>query len=65
MADIKQAAKWMLEGKRVTRPSVCDKGSFFSADIKKFIHYDSSSLGRVPDALEPSDLLADDWELAE
>ena len=65
MADIKQAAKWMQEGKRVRRPNYMDKGSYFFAG-SDFIHYFSASLGReIEDALENKDLLADDWEIAE
>ena len=66
MSDIKQAAKWLQEGRRVRRPT-CDPKSFFYINPgSDFIHYNSTLLRRhLSDALETSDLLADDWEIAE
>lgn len=67
MADIKQAAKWMQEGKKVRRLANCDEGSFFCCGYTNhFIHYQSRPLGRaIEDAMETDDLLADDWVIAE
>ena len=71
MADVKQAAKWMQEGKGVTRPV-----SEFIADSGKRIRFVMTDLGFVEcrdcckdheqkPMLVADDLLADDWEIAE
>lgn len=68
MADIKQAAKWMKEGKGVRRDFMRNRGHF-EADEGDFIHWiDEPGKGLGPmlvDMLCPSDLLANDWEIAE
>lgn len=65
MADIKQAAKWLKEGKKVRR-------SFYVPDC--WIEYDclqNTWLHYIPDGIMPGmllqmdDLLADDWEISE
>ena len=66
MADIKKAAKWLQEGKQVRRPTCDQKSFFYTNEGCDFIHYSSTLLGiNISDALETSDLLADDWEIAE
>ena len=59
MADIKQAAKWMQEGKHVRREGrdkyVWERG--------RGIYIGSEDEGEVK-AFTSADLLADDWELA-
>jgi len=61
MADIKQAAKWMSEGKKVRRlawhSSVMLRGELW---ISLLIEHK-----KVPATFECFDLLADDWEIAE
>lgn len=77
MADIKQAAKWMQEGKRVRRNHPTWKGkatgfedvpqahkkftTFIECDDKKRIFGDAG----VPISLMIDSLLADDWEIAD
>jgi len=56
MADIKQAAKWMLEGKTVKRTA--EKWVVDGLGKREDIH-------RVKVVLCFDDLLADDWEVAE
>lgn len=67
MADIKQASKWMLEGKAITRegwhdiplvPSHCHR-----VDSGRIVW--NHSLASVDVRFECDDLLADDWEIAE
>jgi hypothetical protein len=59
MADIIQAAKWMNEGRRVTRP---DLGyATFAKDEYGFILLN----GEDRAYLEIEDVLATDWEIAE
>ena len=65
MADIRQAAKWMQEGKRVTRPGY---GGHFSKSLCDFVKYratDSLDFFPYTDMLDIESLLADDWEIAE
>ena len=66
MADIKQAAKWMQEGKRVKRisfprmyPWEIDGDSNLSA-IQSVMED-----GYADSLLTTDDLLAEDWEIAE
>lgn len=69
MADIKQAAKWMQEGKQVRRPD-CD-GTISCGEAQgpnRFIAvFENGKRSRdfrlVPFNCE--DLLADDWEISE
>jgi hypothetical protein len=67
MADIKQAAKWMEAGRKVTRRGFNEDGSYFWTNGSfGFIHYWSKVLDRkMEDALEVQDLLADDWEIVQ
>lgn len=67
MADIKQAAQWMNEGKRVRLPRLSQEVSLGIKGQGRWIQvYDSGKLRyRQPDApLSTEDLLAEDWELA-
>jgi hypothetical protein len=57
VADIKQAAKWMQEGKRVKR-----HGADWSMKANKDGYTLSPQGGSV--ACMVDDLLADDWEIA-
>lgn len=60
MADIKQAAQWMNEGKKVRRKGWAD-GVYYHAPFKIKVHNPSR-----PDEngyFWPCDLLADDWEI--
>lgn len=67
MADIKQAAEWIKEGKRVTRPfldpsismGVSREGSYIRVFVNGNLRAGQDSAPMFPD-----DLLADDWELA-
>lgn len=60
MADIKQAAKWMDEGKRVKRPDSEDDGVYAASNCKFVLRN-----GQDVAWLQTTDLLADDWEVAE
>ena len=66
MADIKQAAKWLKEGKRVRRP---DFGQGYSQGIDSCGYLRPyNPQGKIVNnkrSLDPDDLLADDWEIAE
>ena len=62
MADIKQAVKWMQEGKRVRR-SVWPSGESIQFEDGGFGFIDSSH-GLQVDLCAES-LLADDWQLAD
>lgn len=75
MADIKQAAKWMQEGKNITRRGG-RRGEETEFDIPyahpRFVHtLHGDEDGRIcsedglPVSLLLSALLADDWEIAE
>ena len=61
MADIKQAAKWMQEGKRVVGGNtmwplcVCDEDIYFLPQMGEAYPY----------KMDVNDLLAEDWEVAE
>lgn len=62
MADIKQAAKWMQEGKRVQRTSR-------KLWWLRMVRWSGrmmlkTNAGRNPE-LDGDDLLADDWEIAD
>ena len=67
MADIQQAARWLDEGKKVTRPEFKTKGSFCANDTAGFIEWESkrNTTTQFHDMLTVDDLLADDWEIAE
>lgn len=55
----------MQEGKRVTRPGIYDKDSFFYCGSLEFVHFTSDIMGDLTDALDVESLIADDWEIAE
>jgi len=63
MADIKQAARWLKEGKAV-RLSSMDEGERFIAVEMGFIEFRDRKSRHAHDMLEVIDLLADDWEIA-
>jgi hypothetical protein len=75
MADIKQAAKWLMEGRRVRRPHWEDflGVEFGFADDEQILwHCDHLTDDGEPCELEGdtyeaelADLLAEDWELVE
>ena len=71
MADIKQAAKWMDEGKRVRRPYLAKSLSLgneitFKQWIVVYIGKRvRRSHGNTEAPFSTDDLLADDWEVAE
>lgn len=62
MADIKQAAKWLAEGKSIRRPDWFEGCNYHTSPNGGRIHLfwpdESSDL-----SLWPFDLLAEDWEL--
>ena len=60
MADIKQAAEWMKEGKKVRRKSAAYWTLWMSSDISG-IYTLQTTPGFSPQ-LDADDLLADDWE---
>jgi hypothetical protein len=61
MADIKQAAKWMQEGKKVRR----SVWGILSIDAPYGTIRNSRVLRNDNFSLNLEDVLADDWELAE
>ena len=60
MADIKQAAKWMNEGRPVRRPQSEDDGIYEASSIGHFVERNTEDKAW----LTTEDLLADDWEIA-
>lgn len=67
MADIKQAAKWIREGKLVRRP-IWDDGLVWKSDNYGAVSLEALNINvdaYQSDLLEVDDLLADDWEIAE
>jgi hypothetical protein len=72
MADIKQAAKWMEEGKVVRRLEFKGKDVAFKSGPFGFIHYCDFFRTSVDEDGHPwtvmltvDDLLAEDWEIFE
>jgi len=73
MADIKQAAKWMEEGKQVRRltPFVCRENQFSVGIIGPPGNFSAKGgvvVGAAPHKIPVFSieaLLADDWEIAE
>ncbi len=64
MADIKQAARWMGEGKKVGRPSFDDICYFYAeGEFEKFIYFKRGDDGQMTDVMSTEDLLAEDWEI--
>lgn len=64
MADIKQAAKWMQEGKRVKRPAWIPDGIKCEDPLEnQFSSIVWADDGMLVD-MSPKDLLAEDWEIA-
>jgi hypothetical protein len=63
MADIKQAVKWMQEGRTVQR--VASRGRYWVSPWEPMrISYDVSCSDGGEHTLDFSDLLASDWEIA-
>jgi hypothetical protein len=71
MADIKHAAQWMAEGKKVRRPyldggiSMGTRENFMAPLWILVFHDGAMGRGRRTAAFDVLDLLADDWEIAE
>ena len=66
MADIKQAAQWVADGKRVRRPKDWAVNEWFELSLNSYFEWNSER-GRQESPgtlLEVSDILADDWEIA-
>lgn len=63
MADIKQAAKWMQEGKRVRVKDWDDEWPSLESADGCIIH--SKKPPRKAPELDVDDLLSNDWEIAE
>jgi hypothetical protein len=62
MSDIKQAAKWMQEGKKITGGNALHPLLLVNGEIC----FDTGKGGGLyPYHLDDSDLLAEDWEIAE
>jgi hypothetical protein len=68
MADIKQAAVWMQEGKRVRCQYWPDKKFYLHQDEDGFVA-GAGGYGNMPsnpyEEMEVSDILSDDWEKVE
>lgn len=65
MADIKQAAVWMQEGKSVTRLNVPWSFSIEDApDLRACVKIDQDEDGDDDAWFSIEDLLANDWEIA-
>lgn len=64
MADIKQAARWMRDGKKVRHSSYPFMSPWFSSDEVGYIKSDIHCTFSDP-SFEISDILAEDWEIAE
>lgn len=66
MADIKQAAQWLREGKEVRRASFTT-GEGFSTQLPygfiKYVDNHPEHTAVYTDMLQVEDLLADDWEV--
>ena len=60
MADIKQAAKWMQEGKKVTGGNALHPLILSCGEI-----YFDTGKEQLPYSVDNEDLLAEDWEIAE
>jgi hypothetical protein len=63
MADIKQAAEWMQEGKRVRRPGWIKDGFKCEDPLNSFSSIVWADDNAIAD-IGCVDLLADDWEIA-
>ena len=64
MADIKQAAKWMQLGKHVRRSAWLKEQPNWYSDWNECIDLDGRSAWPDDALVECTDLLADDWEIA-
>ena len=66
MADIKQAAKWISEGRRVTRKGwACPSILRLRLKSRAGIVWEQPNRNTRMADLDVNDLLADDWEIAE
>lgn len=63
MADIKQAAKWLEAGKKITRKNQMPEQDFLVLDKDDFIIYVSPGLEDAPPEFELTDFFSDDWEI--
>ena len=70
MADIKQAAKWLDEGKQIRRPYLADNislgvsSAIFSWPMIRVFENGKVARDQRSACFTSADLLADDWELA-
>lgn len=62
MADIQQAAKWMMEGKKVRRARWAEVPCFLQSTRYGFLE---DYRREPPNWLMIDDVLADDWEIFE
>ena len=60
MADIKQAARWMQDGKKITGGNALHPLMLVDGEIC----FDSGN-GRYHYRLDDSDILSEDWEIAQ
>ena len=66
MADIKQAAKWILEGKKVARTDAgYGDGYLFTKWNGTLKWSDPQGTDFGDDVISPMDILAGDWEICE
>ncbi len=67
MADIKQAAKWMLQGRKVRRPKFFGDFAYCAQTItpRHKVVRASNQSSMDEEGFLIDDLLADDWEIAE
>lgn len=66
MADIKQAAKWMDDGKKTRRASWPERDrAFFRVNGRYKLIMRQQGRGAYEWEMIGQDLLADDWEIAE
>lgn len=66
MADIKQAAKWLLEGKKVTRTDAGFEDGYLTLKWNGLLKWtDPQGTDFGDDIISANDLLANDWEVAE
>ena len=66
MADIKQAAKWMKDGKKVTRLDCGWVDGYLLLKWNGLLKFsDGKGTDFGDDVISADDLLADDWEIAE
>ena len=66
MADIKQAAQWLLDGKKVTRTDAGFEDGYLFTRMSGLLKWaDKRGTDFGDEILSAEDLLADDWEIAD